>query len=47
MNDDEKCKCGADADQDHTCPYREELNGDSETLCNCCENCRRACLMDI
>lgn len=28
---------------DHTCPFAEDVNGDSETLCNCCDSCRGEC----
>ena len=31
----------------HACPYKEEINGNSETLCRCCDECRHECLMDI
>lgn len=32
---------------ENTCPYKEEINGDSESLCTCCEDCRYNCAMDI
>lgn len=31
----------------HTCPYRENLHGDYETLCACDEEATHQCLMDI
>lgn len=31
----------------HTCPYAEEIGGDYETLCNCCDDCQGECCMDI
>lgn len=31
----------------HTCPYAEEINEDSDTLCDCCETCMHECAMDI
>lgn len=31
----------------HTCPYKEEINDDSETLCTCCDECAHQCRMDI
>lgn len=31
----------------HTCPYAEDIAGDYETLCNCCDNCQGECAMDI
>lgn len=27
----------------HTCPYKEEVNNDSNSLCNCCAECRQEC----
>lgn len=50
-----KCegKCGArdgcqnPAEEDHTCPYAEEINEDYESLCNCCSDCAHECAMDI
>lgn len=31
----------------HPCPYGSEINGDNETLCNCCEDCEHECAMEI
>ena len=31
----------------HTCPYREELHGDYETLCACDREATHQCAMDI
>ena len=31
----------------HTCPYQEDVNGDSESLCNCCDECTQECAWDI
>jgi hypothetical protein len=31
----------------HTCPYREELYGDYETLCACDREATHQCAMDI
>lgn len=41
-----KCKCGKQAEANHTCPYRLEIN-DSAEMCNCCDKCRYECAMDI
>ena len=30
----------------HTCPYKEEIRGD-ETLCDCCDDCKSECNMEI
>ena len=51
LNDDElfRCqRCHQKVDGSlHTCPYSEEINVDSETICNCCEACEHECAMDI
>ena len=31
----------------HNCPYAEDVNGDSEAVCNCCSECENNCIMDI
>lgn len=31
----------------HACPYKEDMDNDTETLCNCCDACRDQCCMDI
>ena len=31
----------------HSCPFNEDINNDSKTLCNCCNSCARECAMDI
>lgn len=31
----------------HTCPFAEEINEDSVTLCTCCPDCTRECARDI
>ena len=38
------CQCPCD---DHTCPYQEDVNNDSEFTCNCCTACTHECAMDI
>jgi len=46
--EEKMCKCGRNpAEEPHTCPYSEEIGGNSETLCTCCEDCRHECAMDI
>lgn len=40
----------SDLDQDqplHYCPYLAEIEGDKETLCNCCPEHEESCYMDI
>lgn len=43
----EKCKCGNEGQDEHTCPYAEDIAGDSESLCNCCDYCTIQCAQDI
>ncbi len=43
----ERCKCDEESYEDHPCPFAEEINNDSETLCNCCSSCMRNCADDI
>lgn len=31
----------------HTCPYQQEINDDSATLCLCCDSCMQECIDDI
>ena len=31
----------------HTCPYAEDVNNDSESLCYCCDDCTYECAQDI
>jgi len=40
-----KCKCGDEAGSG-LCPFADEINGD-EIECNCCDDCRHQCAMDI
>jgi hypothetical protein len=49
MDDDKKCqKCeGEGSEEWHPCPFREELDDDHETLCNCCVTCTENCALDI
>lgn len=39
--------CPNPASGPHPCPYREEIHGDSESLCTCCPDCTHQCAMDI
>jgi hypothetical protein len=46
------CDCASKgiAQAPHTCPYAEDINNDSESLCNCCAECEHQChqcAMDI
>lgn len=42
------CSCGKNpAQEEHPCPYREELCGEGGEYCSCCDECRYQCAMDI
>ena len=41
-----KCKQHSALDL-HSCPYQSDVNNDSESLCDCCEECTDECCMDI
>ena len=49
VEDDCTCdKCGKESRGSHSCPFDEEFNsGVGLDSCNCCDSCRRECLMDI
>lgn len=40
-------RCGNEAEEEHTCPYSEDIAGDFETLCNCCVECQNSCTAEI
>lgn len=41
-------RCGKNPAQEmHPCPFSEEVHGDSETLCDCCEECEGSCADDV
>ncbi len=42
-----KCKCGSEGMLLHACPYKEDVHGDIETACNCCDKCKQNCIDDI
>lgn len=41
----EKCdSCGKnEASEPHACPFREIINNDDGTMCNCCDSCCDDC----
>ncbi len=46
----EKCQrsgCNSEALPEHPCPFSEDIHNDSETLCNCCNNCIAECCDEI
>jgi hypothetical protein len=42
----EKCNVN-EAQEEHICPYKAEINDDTETLCTCCEERKQECADDI
>ena len=48
---EKKEKCGScekkEKSEPHSCPFSEALDNDSETLCNCCDDCTDECSMRI
>ena len=41
-------KCNScPGDEEHGCPFSEEINNNYTKQCNCCYDCRQECLMDI
>ena len=44
-----KCQtCGKnEATDNHPCPFAEDVQGDNESMCNCCEECCNQCACDI
>ena len=48
MKSYKKCMgCNKIGQDDHLCPFKEEVNNDEKSLCNCCEECTHDCLMDV
>lgn len=41
------CKGKGIAEDDHTCPFDDEIHPDKPSHCNCCEVCAHECAMDI
>lgn len=35
------------ANAGHKCPYKHDINGDKDTLCDCCDECTQNCADDI
>jgi len=42
-----KCKCGAEPNETHKCPYAQDVNNDDKSECNCCDECTQNCRDDI
>ena len=41
-----KCHCGKEGQEEHTCPYKSEIE-DDDSLCKCCEQCTKECGEEI
>lgn len=41
------CQCGKDGLAEHTCPFKEDVGGDTTTTCNCCKKCTKECKNEI
>jgi len=40
--------CGRNpSTEPHICPFADEINGNRETLCTCCDECAQNCADDI
>ena len=39
--------CDGIGQEPHTCPYQEDVNEDSVSLCTCCDSCIEDCTADI
>ena len=39
--------CKNEKRDDHTCPYKVEINENEDYKCNCCEECEYNCSQDI
>jgi len=46
-NEPEFCKHPDPDVAPHPCPYSQEIKGDDDTLCRCCDWCERECARDI
>jgi hypothetical protein len=48
---DEKITCprcrSDEGEEDHTCPYKSDLDGDYHSMCNCCEQCQEGCAWEL
>jgi len=41
-------RCGKKpAQEDHTCPFAEDIHGDKDFVCDCCADCEHECAMDV
>lgn len=39
------CGCGrGDLQEDHPCPFKQEINDDDNNFCQCCNHCQADCV---
>jgi hypothetical protein len=43
----QNCKKLTGSNENHPCPYNQDINNDKEDNCNCCEACCQQCANDI
>ena len=41
------CKCGGPSGDGDVCPYSQDVLGEEDELCNCCDICRDNCSQAI
>ena len=41
------CTCETHYYDEHPCPFKSEIDGDDESMCNCCPYCEQNCADDI
>jgi len=46
LDDEDECFCD-DCYDEHTCPFKVEINDDSEFTCTCCSVCEYNCAMEV
>lgn len=49
MNETEMCEnCGKNpATEPHPCPFDQEIEGNDDDVCTCCETCQEDCEIDV
>lgn len=43
----EPCTCAVEVIEPHPCPFNQDVNDDSDSLCTCCTSCEAQCVMEI
>jgi hypothetical protein len=48
IENNDQCTCDEmDPDDEHPCPFAEDVNDDHENMCACCPYCEERCADDI